>query len=129
MTEPKYRCTDCKRKYKSDPIKDAKNREFMACNYIADKPRHAYTPDFNNKGNPKILYNKCIGNYFSSYWASLINFYPDYQKGILPYSGGLFEQPSKFVEVMNLVHNLIKENEQEVERRNKLSRNKINGRR
>ena len=94
----------------------------MACNYIADKARHGYSPDFNNKGNPKISYNNCIGNHYNGYWASIINYYQEYNKGIMPFSGGLLEQPAKFVDVMGLVHNLIRENEQEKERQLKLSR-------
>lgn len=125
LTEPRYRCFDCKRKYKTDPEKDRKNREAMACNYYAQKPRHQYKPDFNNKGNPKILYYNCIGNHYYGQWASIINYYPQYKDGILPFSGGLMEQPAKFVEVMDLVHNLIRENEQETERKNQLmARNK-----
>lgn len=97
----------------------------MACRFFSDKPRHQYKADFNNKGNPSILYRNCIGNYFNGNWSSLINYYHKYESGILPFSGGLMEQPSKFVEVMGLVHNLITENEQESQRRNAmLTRNK-----
>ena len=96
---------------------------------MAEKPRHKYTADFNNKGNPSLHYKNCIGNHYYGQWASLINYFPSYEKGILPFSGGLMEQPSKFVEVMDLVHNLIKENQKEVERQNNLIRQNRSGKR
>ena len=120
LTEPKYRCNDCKRKYSSDPIKWKKHREHMACNYNAEKPRHFYRPDYNNKGNPKVNYTKCIGNYYGSFWANLINYHPSYDKGLLPFEGSLMNQPAKFVEVMDLVHNLIREKDNEKEQQAKL---------
>jgi len=92
----------------------------MACNYFSNKPRHAYTPGHNNFGNPKVNYFNCIGNHFYARWSTLINYYPDYKDGIMPFSGGKFEQPSKFVDVMDLVHNLIKENEKNIEQQEKL---------
>lgn len=119
MTQPKYRCSDCKLKYKA---KFKQQQEFMACNYVAKTPRHGYTPEFHNKSNPKIIYNKCIGNYYNGFWSSIINSSKQYDNGIMPFSGGIMDQPAKFVEVMNLVHNLISENELENQRKEKLSR-------
>jgi len=129
MTQPKYRCGDCKLKYKKDAAKTARNRELMACNYTTEKPRHSYIPDFNNKGNPTIFYNKCIGNYYNGYWGTLINYYSKYKDGIMLYEGSLADQPSKFVDVMNLIDNLIRENQADKERKEKLISRNRNGRR
>lgn len=130
LTEPRYRCDDCHKKYKNDPVKDKKLKESMACNYIASKNRHQYKPSYDSTmGNPKILYKKCVGNYYFGEWVSIINYYPNYEKGVMPFSGGLFDQPSKFVECMSLVHNLIRENEHEKKRQAELiQRNKSSGR-
>jgi hypothetical protein len=128
MTQPVYRCHDCKNKYKYEPERRKKYVESMACNFLADKPRHQYRPEHNNKGNPKISYNTCVGNFYFAYWASLINYYPDYEKGILPYSGSFFEQPAKFVEAMQLIHNLIRENENQKSKKDEMLRkNRRNG--
>lgn len=124
MTQPKYRCFDCKLKYKNDKIKMNKQFEFMACDYYAQKPRHGYKPDYNNKGNPSILYYNCVGNYYDGYYATQINNYQSYKEGVMPFSGGLYEQPAKIVECMDLVHNLISENNQERERQEKLRNNR-----
>lgn len=102
----------------------------MACREIVEKPRHQYKPDHNNKGNPSINYNHCIGNYYNGFFASLINYYPKWNSGILPYEGGYMEQPAKFVEIMELVHNLIKENETEQHRKQQIiNKAKTSGRR
>lgn len=127
MTEPKYRCSDCKLKYKSDQAKLKKNLEFMACDYIPDKPRHFYKPEFNNQGNPVINYKNCIGNYYNNFFASMINYYPKYKDGILPFAGGMYDQPSKFVDLMDLVHNLISENNESNRQKQQLLAKRRNG--
>lgn len=115
LTKPLYRCLDCKKKHKD---KFPKQQQAMACNYFASDTRHKYRADHNNKGNPTIKYTKCVGNYYFGMWSNYINFYPKYESGIMAFSGGLMEQPAKFVEVMDLVHNLIEENKKEVDKFN-----------
>ena len=128
LTTPMYRCFDCKRKYGGDKVKSAKLKESKACTYYDTKPRHKYKPNHNNKGNPAIDYFNCVGNHYYGEWAALINYSHMYEKGIMPFSGGLMEQPAKFVELMNLVDNLIQENKRDIEKRNELiSRNRNNG--
>jgi len=131
MVEPRYRCSDCHKKYRGDKVKDDKLKQSMACNYIASKTRHQYKPSSSStEGNPKINYKKCVGNFYFGEWVSIINNYNNYEKGVMPFSGGLFEQPSKFVECMSLVHNLIRENEDEKKRQAELiQRNKSSGKR
>lgn len=101
----------------------------MACKYHSEKPRHQYKGDFNNKQNPTILYRNCIGNHYYGQWASIINYYPKWDRGILPFDGGYMSQPAKFVEIMDLVYNLIKENELEQERKQALINRNSSGRR
>lgn len=130
FSQPKYRCSDCKLKYKNDDVKREKYLENMACSYYANKPRHEYNPDFNNKDNPKIKYKNCIGNHYHGGWGMFINFISKYNEGSLPFEGGLMEQPAKFVDVMNLVHNLISEKEQEDQKRQQsIERSRQHGKR
>jgi len=84
----------------------------MACDYYTTETRHSYRPNHNNIGNPKLNYTNCVGNHFNNYWAYWINYTDTYEKGILPFSGTVLEQPNKFVEVMNLVQNLKSEDQQ-----------------
>ena len=76
-------------------------------------------PTHCNSGNPKVNFSKCIGNYYDAVWASWVNYYPQYEKGMLPFEGSLMNQPAKFVEVMDLVHNLIREKDTEKEQQAK----------
>lgn len=46
----------------------------------------------------------------------------------MPFSGGLFDQPAKFVESMNLIHNLISENEQVTAKKQQQATRKFSGR-
>ena len=119
QTSPNYRCYDCKRKHEADERLWEKRQAAMACNYFAEKPRHKYLPSENNKGNPEVHYKKCVGNYYDGYWAKMINYYQKYEMGIMPFSGSYFEQPAKFVEAMELVHNLISEHQIKLEKRNR----------
>lgn len=128
LTTPMYRCLDCKRKYATDPVKNEKNKQQKACDFIAEKPRHRYIAGHNNKGNPSISYSNCVGNHYYGGWASFINYSPMYNKGIMPFEGGLMDQPAKFVELMNLIDNLIQENTEDIKRKNELiSRNRSSG--
>lgn len=109
MTNANYRCFDCKLAYKKDEERWKSRRIASACDYTRKTPLISYNGEHCNKGNPSIHYYTCIGNFYFSYWSKLINFYPDYSEGKLPYSGGAFEMPAKFVDVMDLVHNLLEE--------------------
>jgi hypothetical protein len=113
MSNPLYRCGDCyKIKFPKDEIKRKKYEHQMACDYYADKPRHKYRPEYVNKGNPLILFDNCPGNHFNNYWSYWINYTDQYDKGMLPFPGTILEQPSKFVDLMNIVHNLKSEDQQ-----------------
>lgn len=127
MSEPKYRCADCKLRHKNEPTRRDKLESAMACKSFVDKPRHNYLPEYNNKDNPKIMYRKCIGNYFNNYWASIINMSDKWDNGIMPFSGSYYDQPAKFVEVMNLIYNLRSENQHKISQKEKNLKQKING--
>lgn len=57
-------------------------------------------------GAPDIVYYKCPANYQDNAAQKYMNLYQNYEKGQMPYPGSVLEQPSKFVELMELVHNL-----------------------
>ena len=60
-------------------------------------------------GRPKIVFSKCIGNFFSFRVMNLIRYLDKWRENIYPYGGSYYEQPNKFVEVMDLIHNLVVE--------------------
>ena len=58
------------------------------------------TKQYRNGG---FLYKSCYGNYVSN-----IDFYIEafsfFEKGKLPYTGTLGEQPNKIIEIFNIIH-------------------------
>jgi len=56
--------------------------------------------------NNSIKYFKCPSNFFNPAYSQIIDFFRHFQSGALPFSGGLFEQPAKIIEVFRLIENL-----------------------
>jgi hypothetical protein len=63
------------------------------------------------KYKDKFVFYKCPTNYYSGYAASLITHAMNFDKGVLPYTGGLLDQPSKIVEAINQIQALIIEDQ------------------
>jgi len=63
------------------------------------------------KYKDKIVFYKCPANYYSPYVAELANHARHLENGLLPYSGGLLEQPAKLIELLNLLNSLRLEDE------------------
>ena len=115
MTDNSLKCSMCKSKYRGSPERQAKLFEQKLCKTVIEKPRFVYMPVYNMLGYSKINYMTCTANLQSGQAMSLINSYKAFEDGTMPYSGGLMEQPSKFVEIMDLVHNLIESKKTEQE--------------
>lgn len=95
----------------------------MACKFLTEKPIHQYRATHRATGNPGVKYRSCIGNYYDGQWGAFINSYKWYEKGIFPYPGSFFEQPSKYVEAMSLVETLMEEDAKRKEDTIKRARN------
>lgn len=85
-------------------------RKKMGCTQL-DVANNEYKPNQSGPmmGSPHILYKKCIGNYFDFGALSYMSKFNYYLKGEYFEKGTHAEQPNKFVEVMNLIHNLKEE--------------------
>ena len=66
---------------------------------------------------PKIVYSKCIGNFFNYKAMDLIRYAGKWRENIFPYDGNYYNLPSKFVESMELVQNLLMEQQSEKEKK------------
>lgn len=55
-----------------------------------------------------LKYSICIGNFYSHSVINYVDLYYNYQRGVLPYEGSLLDQPSKIIDVFNLIDGLIK---------------------
>lgn len=56
--------------------------------------------------NNSIKYYKCPSNFFNPAYAQIIDLFRHFQNGALPFTGGLFEQPSKIIEAFRLIEYL-----------------------
>lgn len=63
------------------------------------------------KYKERILFYKCPANFYSPYVAELMGHARHLENGLLPYSGGLLDQPAKLVELLNLLNSLRIEDE------------------
>lgn len=53
-------------------------------------------------------YYSCIGNFVKPI-DYLVESFVQYEKGIMPFEGGILEQPNKIIEVFNIISQLRKE--------------------
>lgn len=51
-------------------------------------------------------YYTCVGNFYDKSVENLLSMAGKFEAGIMPYDGGLFDQPAKLVEALDLCQNL-----------------------
>lgn len=119
MTNPDYQCRLCKTKYKRQPVMQKKHQDRKGCFEQKGSPCQQYLPQHNMVGYKKILYYKCPTLFYDRGASFFIDYYHSWTNGIMPYSGTYLEQPAKFVEVMDLVHNLLEEHKKIIEEKQK----------
>lgn len=91
--DPEYNCNLCKKKF-SESVRDKKK----AC--LKERPSAFIEYD-------EILsYNKCPSNYYNSLYASFIDMFSLFQSGMLPFEGGLLDQPSKTMDIFKIIATL-----------------------
>lgn len=107
-----FNCGECFKKYPRDREKAENHRKRLGCDGSIN-PNLVYKPTHEMTGYPKIIYNKCIGNFFDFNALEYIKFFTKYKENMLPFDCGYYDLPSKFVDIMNLVQNLISQKESE----------------
>ena len=90
----------------------------LQCSFCVSKCAESYR--INKRGchglsSPRplegFLYSKCLGNFYNFGYAQLIELYNRYKNGTLFNSGGLSDQPAKYLAAMTLIGNLVNEEE------------------
>lgn len=61
--------------------------------------------------------NKCLGNFTSKEVYSYFEMHRFYEKGVMPFSGAMSDQPAKLIELMNIIGQLKNEKLKEIEER------------
>jgi hypothetical protein len=115
-----FSCGECKKKYPQD----ARVR-MKGCHSPIERPVAVW--------KNKIHFYKCPSNFYNPMIAELSSHARHIESGLLPYEGGLYDQPAKLIESINLLNSLRIEDEierlekQSQEARKELQRAKRNG--
>lgn len=104
--DPKYNCATCLLKVKKD-VREQKK----ACNQKSKEPVTKYHDIYN--------FYRCPSNFRLPSYRNLIKLHGLYLQGILPYNGGILEQPAKFIEAMNTIDALMAEHQKDLEAKQK----------
>jgi hypothetical protein len=99
---PEWNCQKCVKKY-SQGVRDSRKN----CSVIKEKPVLSYK---------NINYFKCPSNWYNSGVARLFDMFRFFKDGVLPFEGGIFEQPSKLIDVFSLFDSLIYEHQKDLEK-------------
>jgi hypothetical protein len=101
-----FNCYSCKKK-SSLGVRDKR----MACFTPKD------TPIVDYKG--LIRYFVCPSNYYNPAYSQLIDMFRHFQRGVLPFSGGLLDQPTRIIEFFKLIESLDNERNEDLQRKQK----------
>lgn len=95
-----YQCNKCIKKVHESVRENTKNCTGKA-KAVRKKPMDEFT------------FELCPGNFYNPAYGQLLDMHRLYRKGVLAGSGGLLDQPSKYVDLMNLMESLIVQKELE----------------
>lgn len=109
-----FNCSLCLKKFPLLPDRLVEHRTRLGCDGKVN-PNFVYLPAHDMANSPKIIYNRCIGNFYSNNSMELIRYLSKFKKDIFPYPGSYYEQPNKFVESLELINNLIEQKQKERE--------------
>jgi hypothetical protein len=102
ITDNRFNCSVC---IKSTSA--AHREEKKRCNTPGEKPVAKYHDYLN--------YYRCPGAFRSQDSVELILAHRLWEQGVLPYDGGLLDQPAKYVEAMRLIDGLKIEHQKDLE--------------
>lgn len=51
----------------------------------------------------ELSFRTCIGNFVSNTAVSWIELYAHFERGVMPYPGGLMDQPAKAIEIFRVI--------------------------
>jgi hypothetical protein len=92
-----FNCNNCKKKYSLTVRNDKKG-----C--AVKKPTNFI------KYDDILSFSKCPSNFYNSLYANFIDMFSLFSQGVLPFEGGLLDQPAKIIDIFKMVENLQAEN-------------------
>ena len=106
MCDENFNCFKCKKKYSLG---------------VRDKNKACFTPREKEivNYNGSIKYFTCPSNNFNHSCVAIIDMHRLFQAGILPFTGGLSDQPAKIIEFFKIIDGLNSERQKDLERKQK----------
>jgi hypothetical protein len=98
-----YNCFSCKKKFS-----EAYRNERRYCTKSSEKPIHKING---------INFHRCIGSFYCAGYFSINDIVRNYRNGVLPFSGGLLDQPAKVIEAISYAESLTLSKEIEQQRK------------
>lgn len=93
-----FNCDVCLSKYRgrSDEAKmQAASRAAKGCQTVGSQNIHFIGTD--------LGFATCVGNFVSNSAVSWIELHAHFERGVMPYPGGLMDQPAKAVEIFRII--------------------------
>jgi hypothetical protein len=90
ITNRNFNCNDCLLKHSEE-----RRTKLKGCAGPIKLPVAKY--------KDRVVFYKCPSNFYSAYVAEIMGHARHFESGLLPYAGGLLEQPAKYVELINLI--------------------------
>lgn len=103
MMSPRWNCSKCKKDRRHETYKKIYN-----CEIPGDEP--VVRDDSTN-----YEFFRCPGAFYHPIINDLLRMHKIYQSGINPFGGAFVDVPNKFVEISNLLENLISQHNKEQE--------------
>lgn len=106
MADNNFNCASCLKRHTKEK-RDTKK----GCNSPLSTPVAKY--------NDYVTFYRCPGALRSGSMREVIDLHRQWEQGILPFEGGLLDQPAKFIEAMKLVDALKFEHQKDLEEKAK----------
>lgn len=106
LVDPQFNCAACLKKHKENYRNERKG-----CNYPASQPVAKYHDIY--------TFYKCPGAIKSEWAYRIIEMHRQYELGVLPFEGGLLQQPAKLIDAMRMVEALKLEHQKDVQEKAK----------
>ena len=119
-----YKCCSRFNNYKEGESKDKKIHALKKSKGCFDFKTRFFRVGVDST-SVSVKFSGCVGNYTSLSVNYYVDLFYQYQKGVLPFKGKLGDQPSKIIEIFQLIEDKIAQKNKE--RMEKESRKKKNG--
>ncbi len=107
-----FNCKKCLSKYKGRADGEemlAKVRKVKGCEEVKSESIH--------KIGDVLRFSTCPGNFVRPQVSALLSAYAQFKQGVMPYAGGLMDQPAKIIELFDVIDSHVAERQASEQKR------------